>query len=400
MVSVLARMGNETTSVRSTSVNPNLISRTSSQAAKRAPKIREATFEDYDQISALQVEYGRPIKGYEEWKHLWINNPAYTRSCALLPIGWVLERDDQIVGYLGNIPLFYELAGRRLLASVAHAWVVHAQYRPYSVMLLDLYFSQKDVELFLNATVGPAGFASFAVFQSLAVPQGQWDRSAFWVTNYRGFLASWLAMKAVPLAKPLSYPLAVAPLVKEALSKPVASHSCKTAELKACKEIDGRFDVFWDTLTKRNPNVLRSVRSGEILEWHFRYALRNDQAWIVTAGEGPSISAYGIFLRQDNPRFALKRIRLVDYQALDGDTAFLSPMLFWALEKCRTEGIDMLETIGFRADKSNIITRIAPYKRMLPCWLYFYKTRDRNLAEELSDGNLWDPSQFDGDASL
>ena len=112
--------------------------------------------------------------------------------------------------------------------------------------------------------------------------------------------------------------------------------------------------------------MLLGVRSGEVLEWHFRYALRNDQAWIVTAEEGPSISAYGIFLRRDNPGFALKRVRLVDYQALDGDTAYFFPILFWALEKCRTGGIGMLETIGFRADKSNIITSIAPYKRKLP----------------------------------
>ena len=44
-----------------------------------------------------------------------------------LPIGWVSRgRERTIVGYLGNIPLFYELEGRRLLASVAHAWVTDA----------------------------------------------------------------------------------------------------------------------------------------------------------------------------------------------------------------------------------------------------------------------------------
>jgi hypothetical protein len=75
-------------------------------------------------------------------------------------------------------------------------------------------------------------------------------------------------------------------------------------------------------------------------------------------------------------------------------------MLSWALEKCRNEGIDMLETIGFRADKSNIITRSAPYKRKFSFWLYYYKTRDRSLGEKLSDLDVWDPSLFDGDASL
>lgn len=400
MASALAKLKERTrASVRAMSVSPDLISKPISQAARRAPKIREASFEDYDQITALQVKYGRPVKSYEEWTHLWINNPAYSQVRSALPIGWVLEREDnQIVGYLGNIPLFYELSGKRLLASVAHAWVVDAQYRPYSLMLLELYFSQRAVELFLNASVGRAAFDAFAVFQSLPVPQGDWDRSVFWVTNYRGFLAGWLAMKAIPFAKALSYALAVAPAVSRVFARRM--HSYEGTTLQLCRTIDGRFDVFWDALRKNNPNVLLGVRSREALEWHFRYALRNDEAWIVTAEEGASITAYSIFLRSDNPKFTLKRMRLVDYQALDGNTAFLLPMLSWALEKCRHEGIDMLESIGFRGDKNKLITRVAPYKRKLPCWLYYYKTRDKSLGEKLSDLDVWDPSQFDGDASL
>jgi hypothetical protein len=386
--------------LRPKSVNPRPHSPDKAQTITQAPKIREASFEDYDQITALQVEYERPTKSYEEWKHLWLNNPAYRQFRDAWPIGWVLEREDKkIVGYLGNIPLFYELGGQRLLASVAHAWVVDARYRPYSLALLDLYFSQKAVDLFLNATVGPAGFESFAVFQSLRAPVGDWDRSVFWITNYQGFLASWLAMKAIPLAKPLSYVFAVVPVIKQAFSERPSSHGCTGLELQMCKDIDGRFDVFWQALRKNNPNLLLGVRNREVLEWHFGYSLRDNQAWIVTAGTDPVI-AYGIFLRHDNAKAGLKRIRLVDYQALDGNTTLLVPMLSWALVKCRNEGIHMLECIGFRADKMDVIAKNAPYERKLPCWLYFYKTRDKSLAERLRDPEVWDPAQFDGDASL
>ena len=60
----------------------------------------------------------------------------------------------------------------------------------------------------------------------------------------------------------------------------------------------------------------------------------------------------------------------------------------------------MLESIGFRADTHDVIKKLAPYERILPSWLYFYKTRDKSLAERLSDPCVWNPSQFDGDASL
>ena len=380
--------------------SPRVPFASSSPVATKAPTIRVATFEDYEQVTTLQAEHDRPTKPFEEWKHLWVNNPAFLSLQNALPIGWVVEREDKrIVGYLGNIPLFYEFGGRRLLAAVAHAWVVDTHYRPYSLALLDLYFSQKKIELFLNATVGPAGFDSFNVFQSLRAPVGEWDRSVFWITHRQGFLAAWLAGKAIPLAKPLSYGMAGALAVKQAFSFRPASHNGNGRELHLCKEIDGRFDVFWETLRKNNPNLLLGVRSREVMEWHFRYPLRNNEAWILAAGTDPVV-AYAVFLRYDNPKAALTRMRLVDYQALDGSTALLSPMLSWALEKCRHEGIHMLESIGFRPDKRTVIAGLAPYKRELPCWLYFYKARDKKLAEVLSDPNVWDPVQFDGDASL
>jgi hypothetical protein len=364
------------------------------------PRIRVATFEDYDQIAALQTQYERPTTSFERWKHYWVNNPVCHELGSSFPIGWVLERDDKkIVGYLGNIPLFCELGGQRLLASVAHAWVVDVQYRAYSLVLLDLYFSQKSVDLFLNATVGAPGFDSFNVFESLRVPAGEWDRSVFWVPNYQGFIASALAQKKIPLSKPLSYLLSIPPAIKQMFSNGWMRDRSVREELQPCTAFDDRFDVFWQRLKESSPNVLLGWRTQSILEWHFGYALRNNEAWVVTAGK-EQITAYGIFVRHDNPIYGLKRLRLVDFQALDGSTKLLLPMLGWAFEKCRREKVHMLECIGFRQDKMKVITDVAAHERKLPCWLYFYKAKDKKLAQKLTDPSVWDPCQFDGDASL
>jgi hypothetical protein len=384
-----------------TSANSPSVPTDQAHSSTRWPTMREASFEDYPQIVALEAKYGLEAKSYEEWKHLWFNNPAYREYQKGLPIGWVLEGEDRtIVGYLGNIPLFYELEGQRLLASVAHAWVTDVRYRSYSLLLLEQYFSQKLVDLFLNATVGPLASESFAVFQSLPAPVGAWDRSAFWITNYQGFLEGWLATKAFPLAKPLSHLLSAGLFVKDTLARGQLRQHDTGVELELCADVDDRFDIFWEALRKINPHILMAVRTREALEWHFKYALRQNKAWIVTVGKGSDLTAYGIFRRHDNPRFGLRRMRLVDFQTLDGNTAILVPMLAWAVGRCRREGIDMVESIGFGTDKENVISKIAPHERKLPSWLYFYKTKDKSLAERLSDPNVWDPSQFDGDASL
>jgi hypothetical protein len=60
----------------------------------------------------------------------------------------------------------------------------------------------------------------------------------------------------------------------------------------------------------------------------------------------------------------------------------------------------MLEAGGFSPDKQGVIDRWAPHRRKLAAWTYFHKTSSPELQQELQDPHIWDPSQFDGDASL
>ncbi len=390
-----------TNEIESANTTPFAVSSNSGNHVKTSPMVREASFEDHPQIAELQSRYGLEYKSFDQWKHLWCNNPAYREREAEFPIGWVLEGEQkEIVGYLGNIPLFYEIHRRQLLASVAHSWVVDLQYRTYALLLLEKYFSQKNVDVFLNATVGPAASESFAVFQSLEVPVGEWNRSRFWITNYRGFLEGWLAMKGRRSFKPVTYALSVGLYLKQAFFDLAFSGNPNRVELRLCEQIDDRFDVFWQRLRQRSSHVLRAVRNREFLNWHFQHALREGAVWILAGCNNSEIHTYAIFMRQDSPRYGLKRVRLIDFQSIDDSTALLLPMLAWALKRCHREGIHMLECIGFRADKQSVIAKAAPYERNLPSWLYFYKVEDRDIAEMLSDPNAWDPSQFDGDASL
>src|SRR5205814_4717316 len=108
----------------------------------------------------------------------------------------------------------YEYCGRKITVASAHCWVTDTAYRSYSILLMDRYFGQKDVDLYLNSTVNAAGCKAFSIFQSLPVPVGAWNQSRFWITNYRGFTASLIAMKGPPWAAWLGYPLSVVLLLK------------------------------------------------------------------------------------------------------------------------------------------------------------------------------------------
>jgi hypothetical protein len=166
------------------------------------------------------------------------------------------------------------------------------------------------------------------------------------------------------------------------------------------EQFDDSFDAFWEKLRKSSSGRLLATRSREVLEWHFKDALAHGKVWVVTANTGAELSAYGTFCRQDNPEVGLKRVRLIDFQALPGHVGLLEPILYRALRRCQSEGVHMLEAIGFASNKRRIIESMRPHSRKLTSWRFFYKANEPSLAESLKHPQAWDPTGFDGDSSL
>jgi hypothetical protein len=366
---------------------------------RRGPTLRQASLDDYHQIASLEAAHGLSIKSFDEWAHLHLCNPLNIEGQAGCPIGWVIESDDkEIVASVGNILLPYEFDERRILAATGRGLVASHAYRSASLLLLDQLINQPGVDLFLTNALTPASDQSFSALGCERVPVGEWDRSAFWITNYQGFMESALIMKNSAVARLLSYPLAPAAFLKDWLTNPGLRET--DAEIQACPGFDERLDDFWEHVRSKHPCRLQAVRSREVLEWHFRYALLQNRLWIATVVDGPRIAAYAIFDRRDNANFGLKRVRLTDFQSHDGTTALLEPLLSWALRKCRQKGIHMLENVGAWLGKGDLIDKLAPHGRRLSTWTFVYRANNPGLAERLQDQCAWAPTLFDASASL
>ena len=370
---------------------------------QRSPEIREASFDDYEQITSLISRNGLGTRTRDRWEHLWSNNPVY-QKLTNWPIGWVVEQNSEIVGYLGNIPLTYHLNGCEILASGLHAFSLDESHRGHGLVLLNrLLQSAPQVEHFVGST---ANANSAKVLDRLGisrVPVGNWDNCAFWITNYDGFVSSAISRKQWPgaLAGFASPALNIYDKVSKS-SLPRQNHP-----LHRQNAFDDRFNVFWQELQQSYPRRFLATRSRDVLDWHFKFSLAENRAWVVTYEVDSRVSAYAIFQRQDHHDINLKRVRLIDYQALPGsrdrsssEDAILESILAWGLNECATQGIHMLEAIGFRPDKQRVIDRFAHRRRQLAAWRYFHKTPCEALQQKLHDQDAWDPSLFDGDASL
>ena len=371
--------------------------------SQKALKLREARFEDYSHVAALASKYHLYFESYSEWTHLWTSNPAYRDIKDKFPMGWVLENGDGgISGYLGNIPLNYELEGKRFLAAATRAWVVDTACRPYSPLLLGTYFKQPNVDLFLNTTVSSEAAAAYSIFQGIRVPVGAWDRSLYWITHHQGFTESFLRTKGVAMARALSYPLSSGLFLRDQVKKSRSRGNRTAVTVLPCASFDDRFETFWRDLRNKKSNLLIAVRSREALEWHFKFALQQNAAWIYIVEGNSGLASYSVFLRQDNLETGLTRVRLADFQCLEEKSApdLLTAMLEAAIDRCRQESIHMIELIGLAPEFERKLEHLSPNRRQLPTWMSYYKPNNAWLSGSLKNAAAWEFSLFDGDSSL
>ncbi|HYG99266.1 MAG TPA: hypothetical protein VD837_09040, partial [Terriglobales bacterium] len=237
---------------------------------RKAVQIRKVRFSDHPEVAALVSRAGLSVDSHAEWEHLWRENP----SCRLYPesaMGWVLEKDDELVGYLGSVPLMYEHQGRPVPTAASRAWAVADGFGPYAVLLLGKFTSQEPFDLFLNTSANSKSFRVLEAFGMTRVPAGHWDERTVWITQPAKMLARRLRGKGVPASGALGRLLAP-PLVLRSGLRNLRRARFHGLEIERSGAFDHRFDDFWNEVRTRSPRLL-AVRTREVLEWQFKAPL-------------------------------------------------------------------------------------------------------------------------------
>ena len=120
-------------------------------------QLRNASLEDTQEATELLRRLGLIMPDGKDavrahWKRLWIDNPAMTGNWGKPPLGWVLEKDNRLVGFFGNIPLLYYYGKRRVIVADASQWGVEKEARQDTQILAESYFNQPNAEVLLVTT--------------------------------------------------------------------------------------------------------------------------------------------------------------------------------------------------------------------------------------------------------
>lgn len=360
--------------------------------------VREATLEDFSAISDVARRNGLTSTSYDLFARLWNDNPF--RSELTVPLGWVLENHDrEIVGTLSNIGRMYCYNGEPIRVASASAWAVDPPYRTSAVFMAKQFFAQKNVDLFLNTTASEAAVEVFKAFRCSEIPDPSYTRVLYWIIGYAGFAGSVLRKLDIPLLPGLKQSTALALHCWDLISPTRVRF--RPMETHLLNNFDERFDAFWEQLRRKRDRLL-AVRTAEALAWQFRPALENGSAAIIALLDGNSLSGYLNMIRGDDARIGLRRFRVIDIQTICDDANLVLSLMRAALEHAKRSGVDMVEAVGFHRSKRDLLERMNPHHRTYPSCPYVYKVKanSQGLQDALRNTDVWDASQFDGDASF
>jgi hypothetical protein len=376
-----------------------------SAAADLAPAgaaLREARFEDFEAVSAMTRRLGQGADSLENWQRLWRDNPALKNGRAAR-IGWLLEAQGAVVGFLGSIPLQYSLDGKELSAAATCRLAIEPGYRGSTALLVTSFFRQKDVDLFLNTTATPAAGRIVAALRAVPVPQADYGKVLFWVLRPRKFLSAVLRKSGVaPVLAGLGSAAGSVALCGDIAArrrKPARISNEYAVEELDIGEVDGDFEKFWEEQAKE-PARLFAKRSAEVLRWHFQAPGTKKITRALAAYAPGGLAGYAVVRHEPATAEGMQRSMIADLMARSEDPAIVGCLLAAAYASAKAAGSDVLEVMGFPGKIRASFLRARPYMREYPACPYYFKARDRQLQEQLANGEAWYACPFDGDATL
>jgi hypothetical protein len=366
-------------------------------------KIREATLSDWAAVTELKRRWGLIPDSYENWRKLWVLNPALRHVEPNRPFGWVLDAGGTIVGYLGNISSTYYFGSKTLSAVTAHGLVVEPSYRATSLTLSAAFFRQTSVDLLLGTTAIEAVGKLSLAFRSNSLPQPDYDTVLFWV------------LRPFPFAKAVAGKLklrssislvgsalgAVAVVVDKVVHKrsPRRTKSNLKVTSMEAQQIGNDFEQLWTA--KRNEKLaLLADRRPATLRWHFEIPGDRATTRVLCCYSDCELMGYLVIRHESDPEDGPRRSIICDMLVKEDRPEILGALFGAAYDDAKQATSHVLEVVGFPPNIRKVFLQWNPYQRKFPSCPFYYKAPDAAFHSELLDQALWYASPYDGDATL
>ena len=368
------------------------------------PIVREARFDDFEAVRSLRLRFGLGDDSPQDWRALWLDNPALTYATHL-PIGWVslgrapncrfrgIDPDAGCIRRAIPAGRFRARDGDR--ARVPPRLLLEAQCPAFSARggrfgpqhLGQLRFRANRPSVWrLCRCHHPATTAHYS---------GCCDRARFFAPTCDD------ASPPVFSLPRLEGAAQVCSLADRLARRRRPNRPSGATELSICEidQIGEEFDGLWARKTRERARLL-GVRTAEALRWHFRQS--PGARWAKAAAAAaravwPATRSSCGWIRRS---LGLARIRIADLLAENDDGTVIDDLLWASYQQARREGVSVLELVGYPGGIRGPFARRKPYSRQLESWPYFYRAFATELQAGLRSEQAWYACPYDGDDTI
>lgn len=207
------------------------------------------------------------MQRFSSW---WRENPA---SSSDIPYGWLIEDGDcEILGFIGNIPVAFQVHGAKHTAIAGTSWCTKPSARGFnSLNLVRTFTQQEHGAVLINNTPNEAAQKVFPKFgyQTVQLPQ---DGVEYWyVRNYDGFLSlldrQYLTSQPLrEVIRGMKYPLKhISPFIQSFKDRCLPKRTDSRLSFSLCRECGDSFSELWEA--HRNADQMTLYRDAETLNW-------------------------------------------------------------------------------------------------------------------------------------
>jgi hypothetical protein len=391
----------------SAAADSNLHSPASALESIVPAKVREVRFSDFDAVLELKQRWGIAADSQENWERLWRRNPALMRTEVEhqieRPMGWVLEANGAVVGYLGNISLQCRYGERTLTAVAAHGLVVEPPYRAVSLTLTAAFYRQKSVDLYLCTSAVEAVGKMALAFKSSVLPQPDYHSVLFWVLQPYPFAKALMTkLNLGPTSARIGSGLAALAVATDKILRtrwPRWSPGSLTITEIAPTDMGDDFETLWAEKLNERPRLFAD-RNLATLRWHFEIPGDRGSCRVLCCHKGGELVGYSVLRTDTDPQNGLRKSVIADALVRQDDPQIVKALWAAAYERAKQMGSHVLEVLGFPPSIREACSEWNPYSRKYPASPYYYKAADPALQKVLSDGGAWYATPFDGDETL
>ena len=360
-------------------------------------KVRAATIDDVAAVGALQRSVGFKAHSEAGWRWLFTENPALASYASRPAQGWVLEGEHGVVGYLGNIPQAYVLDGQPLRAATCSGYVVHEGARGDSLKLLQAWFKQPEVGLFLSTTANAESEELYRLCKAEPPADASFRTGLVWVGADRPAVAARLDARGVPLARPLSIFGGPASRVARRLTgrARVPRHP-GVAEVRArgVEAIDHRYDALGALLAAEPGLHLR--RDAVTLRWMLSDPDAPAPVLLEVERDGHLVG-WAVCATHHPADRTGPQVRLLDLVVAPGRAGLVPALLRAAADLARRAGAGLLYAPPCGAELSATLHALGAEAHPRAHQSHWIRAKNREDTARFVAAGVWRATGLDGD---